>query len=170
MGASRTTRRSKRETAEEAWRLLSEFSRKQFQEKAGAVRGLGLTPGHMRALLALEPENPRPIGVCANEIGCDASTATWLIDRLEEKGLAERRPSPGDRRVKAVALTPLGEETKAELRARWDEPPPKLLDLDPDALESLVTIFRELSQHAQSGERVRNRQSSAEPARAQGIS
>jgi hypothetical protein len=33
----------------------------------------------------------------------DASMATWLVDRLEERGLAQRRTPPNDRRVKTVS-------------------------------------------------------------------
>ncbi|MDQ4149018.1 MAG: MarR family transcriptional regulator [Actinomycetota bacterium] len=147
---------NKRDIAEDVWRLMSEFSRRQMQEKGAELRALGLTPGHMRALLALQPGAPRPIGSCAIEIGCDASTATWLIDRLEEKGLAERRPSSSDRRVKEVVLTPLGVETKAELQSRWEEPPEELLRLSRDELESLRDAFSRLaSRYEASREAVR---------------
>jgi DNA-binding MarR family transcriptional regulator len=44
----------------------------------------------------------------ADEWLCDASNATWIVDRLEERGLAERETTPTDRRVKdAVAKLPL---------------------------------------------------------------
>ena len=46
-----------------------------------------------------------------------------MIDRLESRGLVERRMLPTDRRVKTVALTPLGATTKAELFTRLHEPP-----------------------------------------------
>ena len=62
---------------------------------------------------------------------------TWLVDRLEERGLVERRVLPGDRRVKAVALTASGAKTKAELLERLYQPPPELLSLDRDTLEKL---------------------------------
>jgi DNA-binding MarR family transcriptional regulator len=54
---------------------------------------------------------------------CDASNVTWMVDRLESRGLVERRMLPSDRRVKTVALTPLGASTKAELFTRLNEPP-----------------------------------------------
>ena len=77
------------------------------------------------------------MGACAQALGCDASTATWLIDRLEERGLVERRALPADRRVKAVALTPLGAKTKAEVTERLYEPPDELVTLDRAVLEGL---------------------------------
>jgi DNA-binding MarR family transcriptional regulator len=136
--------RSKQTIAAEVWRLMSEFSMAQFRQKALTAQGMGLTPGHMKALFVLEPGEGRPIGACAQELGCDASTATWLVDRLEEKGLVERRAQSTDRRVKAVALTEQGEELRGKLAKRYHEPPPALLELDEATLHKLETTFAKL--------------------------
>jgi hypothetical protein len=40
----------------------------------------------------------------ADEWRCDASNATWIVDRLEKLGLAERKTVPHGRRVKLVVL------------------------------------------------------------------
>jgi DNA-binding MarR family transcriptional regulator len=116
---------------------MHDFSTAQFRQKARNLQDLGLTPGHVRALLSFEPGEARPMGSCAHDLGCDASTATWLIDRLEEKGLVERRPSPTDRRVKAVILTPAGAKTKARLQEHYYDPPDELLQLEREDLERL---------------------------------
>jgi DNA-binding MarR family transcriptional regulator len=60
----------------------------------------------------------------ADEWECDASNATWIVDRLERSGLAERRTVARDRRVKLVVLTPKGAETKRELMEEFHSPPP----------------------------------------------
>jgi DNA-binding MarR family transcriptional regulator len=39
-----------------------------------------------------------------------------IIDELEERGLIERRPHPGDRRVRALFLTPKGRRVLEEGR------------------------------------------------------
>ena len=44
----------------------------------------------------------------AGRLQCDPSNVTFLADRLEERGLIERRPDLSDRRVKLLALTPAG--------------------------------------------------------------
>ena len=77
------------------------------------------------------------MGSLAQSFHCDASTMTWLVDRLEERGLVERRMLPSDRRVKAVALTPRGAAMKGQLMERVFEPPEELLVLDLAALELL---------------------------------
>jgi DNA-binding MarR family transcriptional regulator len=75
---------------------------------------------------------------------CDASMATSLVDRLEEKGLVERR-TPLNRRVKTIVLTPLGIKTKERLSAAFYEPPDALMALDTIALQALLNELRKLS-------------------------
>src|ERR671935_2260151 len=46
--------------------------------------------------------------------GIDPSTMVATLDALEQRGLAERRPHPGDRRKRAVYLTPEGKRLLRE--------------------------------------------------------
>ena len=48
--------------------------------------------------------------------GVDPSTMVATLDSLEERGFAERRPHPEDRRKRAVYLTPAGQEALREGR------------------------------------------------------
>ena len=105
---------------------------------------LGVTPGHVKALLELEPGQPRPMGTLAESLHCDASNATWLVDRLEERDLVARGTVPTDRRVKTVVLTPLGAKTRAAVIERLHEPPPELLALDREDLEELRAALAKL--------------------------
>ena len=78
----------------------------------------GLNPGAMNALLFLEPGQPCSMGALADAWKCDASNVTWLVDRLEEHGLAERRPHPTDRRVRTVALTRKGTKMRTQIESK----------------------------------------------------
>jgi DNA-binding MarR family transcriptional regulator len=132
------------DTATEVWRLLLTCAMSQFGRTASIAQGLGLTPGHVKALLVLDPDEPQAMGTLAQNFACDASTMTWLVDRLEEKGLVERKGLKNDRRVKTVVLTPEGVKTKEELEARMYEPPEFILDLDLELLESLHKVLGSL--------------------------
>jgi DNA-binding MarR family transcriptional regulator len=145
MGTTRS-RTSKRALAAEVWKLMADFAAANFRQSAQAqiMEELGLTPAHYRALSILDPEEPRPTRAMANALCCDASMATWLVDRLEERGLVERRTPPSDRRVKTVALTPLGIRTRERLRESFYDPPAALMDLDVSSLESLRSELRKL--------------------------
>jgi DNA-binding MarR family transcriptional regulator len=83
-------------------------------------------------------------GLAAGEWRCDASTATWTVDRLERLGLAERRPHPHDRRAKLVVLTPAGASTRSQLLAGIYATPPELLELDPADLRTLRDLMARL--------------------------
>src|SRR5881628_4010790 len=135
MGAGTRAEASKKALAAEAWRPLVEFFFKTVKHRSRVLGRYGLTPGDARALGSLEPAEGRPMGTLAEEWACDASNATWMVDRLEERGLAERRALPSDRRVKLVVLTPQGAEEKQRLMDLLFEPPPALLSLDRADLE-----------------------------------
>lgn len=128
---------TKEEAAAEVWRLLLRTAMNQFARSSRVIQRFGLTPGHAKALLTLDPEHPQPMGSLAQLFACDASTVTWLVDRLEEKGLVERQGQASDRRVKTVALTALGLRTKKELEDELYQPPAALLELSESLLHEL---------------------------------
>ena len=71
------------------------------------MRAIDLTPPQSIAMRKLL-DGPLPMGSVAEVLSCDASTLTGIADRLEERGLIERRVDAGDRRVKLLALTTAG--------------------------------------------------------------
>jgi DNA-binding MarR family transcriptional regulator len=79
----------------------------------------------------------------AEEWACDASNLTWIVDRLETLGLAQRRTVPHDRRVKLVVLTAKGLKTKTALMEEF-HPPAELLELDHVDLEDLQRVLEKL--------------------------
>jgi DNA-binding MarR family transcriptional regulator len=90
----------------------------------------------------LDPKGGRSMRSLADEWACDPSNATWLVDRLERRGLAKRVSRDGDRRVKAVVLTPKGRRLRGELIDSLYTPPPDLVALpqrDLDALHSAAS-------------------------------
>jgi len=129
--------RSKAAVAADAWRSIFDFIVLTAGHRNSALARLGLTPNDSRALMSLDHEVGRTMRSFAVEWECDASTATWIIDRLEAKGLAERRSHPPDRRVKLVVLTPAGVETRNEMLAATYAPPPELFELDAAQLVAL---------------------------------
>lgn len=103
---------------------------------------LGLTFPLAHALRVLDPDRPRPMRELADELFCDASNITALADRLEGKGLAERQPDPGDRRVKALALTREGERARDRVLEIMSEPPPPIAALALADQRALRDILR----------------------------
>jgi DNA-binding MarR family transcriptional regulator len=98
----------------------------------------GINPGSLKLLLSLDPEQPAPMSGLAEQMRCDASMVTWLVDRLEERGLVERKLSAADRRIKTVVLTREGADFRKRFETRLYEPPGAFKDLSADELESLT--------------------------------
>lgn len=76
------------------------------------LTGLGLTPATARALHELDPDRPLPARELAEQLGCDRSNVTALVDKLEQAGLVERRVDPADRRQKALVVTEAGRRVR----------------------------------------------------------
>ena len=53
----------------------------------------------------------------ADRLGIDRYSASLLIDRLEERGIVERRVNGADRRARLLRLTARGEKLYGKLRA-----------------------------------------------------
>lgn len=69
----------------------------------------GLTVAEFGALEALYHKGPMLLGEVQRKILVSSGGITYVIDRLEGKGLAERRSCPEDRRASYAVLTPEGE-------------------------------------------------------------
>jgi len=68
----------------------------------------GITPVQYAALSAAQRQPGLDQRTLAATIGFDTSTIGGVIDRLEKRGLIERRASPTDRRVRLLHVTPEG--------------------------------------------------------------
>jgi DNA-binding MarR family transcriptional regulator len=134
---TRTTSPAKEALAADVWRPLARFFFETAAHRTRILREEGLTPNDAKALGILDRSRGRPMSELASEWMCDASNATWIVDRLEERGLAERTASPTDRRVKLVVLTALGERTRDRVMEAMFQPPPELLQLSRKDLEAL---------------------------------
>ncbi|MFJ5267350.1 MarR family winged helix-turn-helix transcriptional regulator [Streptomyces sp. NPDC088358] len=82
-------------------------------EDAAAEHALTGAQARLLGLLSLEP---LPMRRLAQKLKCEPSNVTGIVDRLEARGLVERRPDPSDRRVKLAAATEEGRRVAHSLR------------------------------------------------------
>ena len=136
--------RGKATLAAEVWRRLFDYFISSSGHRTEVLGRYGLTPNDARALHSLDRRVGRTMRELADTWACDASNATWIIDRLEARGLAERRNKPGDRRVKLVVLTPVGERTARGLKKAMYHPTPELRELPLGVLEELLSALEKL--------------------------
>jgi DNA-binding MarR family transcriptional regulator len=125
-------------TASEAWDLLASLV---YPPPFLAIaQESGLRPAAFGALRVLD--EPRTMSEIATFLRCDNSNVTGIVDGLEARGLAERTASPGDRRVKLIALTAEGRRLRARLMREARKPPAWLKDLSPVDQRTLRDLLK----------------------------
>src|SRR5215217_3186707 len=75
----------------------------------------GLTVAEFGVLEALYHKGPMLLNEVQRRILVSSGGITYLVDRLEKRGLVERRDCPGDRRARIAALTAAGEALVREI-------------------------------------------------------
>ncbi len=85
--------------------LISDVHRLLTAAVDNEVRALGLTRSQLRVVLHLMRGDGISQVALADDLQLGKVTVGGLLDRLQEKGLIERRPHPTDRRAKLVYLT-----------------------------------------------------------------
>ena len=135
---------AKETLATEAWQRMFGFFMATRPQRDAVLERLELTPNDARTISTLDPKQGRTMRSLADEWGCDASNATFMVDRLERRGLVRRRVLATDRRVKHVVLTAKGLELKQDLLASMNEAPAALRELSLDELQTLVTSLQKL--------------------------
>lgn len=90
------------------WLLLWKASRAMAARAHASVNSLGLGPSDFGVLEALLHKGPLPVNQLGRKVLLTSGSMTAAVDRLEQRGLVERRDVPEDRRSRVVHLTPEG--------------------------------------------------------------
>ena len=91
--------------------LLSQVGIHAAQRFSERMAEIDLNPPLFRILNLVDAAEGRSQQAIGEAIQVPPSRMVALVDELEQRGLVERRPDPGDRRVRALYLTPAGRET-----------------------------------------------------------
>jgi MarR family transcriptional regulator, organic hydroperoxide resistance regulator len=141
--AALSTRR--RDPGTEAWEAVGALFMAARGRMLGIARELDLSPPQLIALRFLH--DGKPMSELAEVMHCDNSNVTGLVDRLEQRGLVERRAAEHDRRVKLLDLTAEGARVREAIESRLSEPPAGVAALsraDQRALRDIVRRALEL--------------------------
>ena len=128
--------------ATQAWELYRQVFTAHQPRFMRICADFELSKQQVFALQLLDPERPVAMSELAAAMFCDNSNITGIVDRLEDRGLVERRAAPLDRRVKIVALTSEGRELRDAVLERISEPPPELDRLSAEDQRALRDILR----------------------------
>jgi len=97
---------------------LARLMRTRFDQRA---RRHGMTRAQWGILAKLELQSGISQNDLAGLVEVEPITVCRLIDRLEARGLVERRSDPRDRRVRRLHLTPAAEPILDEIHAYREE-------------------------------------------------
>jgi MarR family transcriptional regulator, organic hydroperoxide resistance regulator len=141
--------------AQEAWGLLWRIMQSNKPRLMALAQELGLAPMQLHALRLIEPGAELPMSSLAGKLFCDASNVTGIVDRLEGRGLIERRPAAHDRRVKLLALTPEGERVREAAWRQMTQPPAAIAALPREQQRALRDALRAAVEHSEHAPEVR---------------
>jgi DNA-binding MarR family transcriptional regulator len=100
-----------------------------------------VSPPQMHVLRLLHENESMAMREIAESLFCDASNVTAIVDQLEARGYAERRPDPSDRRVKRIAVTAEGRKLQRRLLDRLFEPLPGVTELSAVEQRALLGLL-----------------------------
>jgi MarR family transcriptional regulator, organic hydroperoxide resistance regulator len=141
---------AKTDAGREAWTLLLRLLRAEQGLLIDRWAEFGLSSAQGDLLCSLEPEQTATMVSLARTLHCHDSNVTGLVDRLEQRGLIERRGDPNDRRVKLIGLTLEGERLRDRLLSRLSDPLPFVASLTLQDKITLRDILRRASQSTKS--------------------
>ncbi len=113
---------------------------------AGPWLELDLTMPQLKMLFVVDWRGPLPMNQVAARLGITVSTATGLIDKLVEAGLARREHDDRDRRVVRVCSTDAGRAMVIRLRSAGSERLDRVLDhLSADELRRCIVALESVT-------------------------
>ncbi len=127
---------------------LLEVTRRTHEVLSSVAARHDLTAQQVGLLRLLD--EPVSMRAFAEELACDPSNVTGLVDRVERLGLVDRVPDPGDRRIRMLTLTPKGRRLRDKINGEVAEDLAAALGLKPEDHARVLGLIATLtpSEHA----------------------
>lgn len=123
-------------------RRLHQRSTRLFHDRLKEA-GYDITPVQFAAMSVLKDHPGTDQARLAQQIAYDRATIGGVVDRLERRGLVERKPHATDRRCRLVSLTGEGEALVESLQPLVGEVQAGILDaLTPEETVTVMTLLR----------------------------
>lgn len=115
-----------------------------------SISNFGLNPSEFGVLELLYHKGEQPIQNIGKKILLASSSLTYVIDKLESKGLVSRKPCETDRRVIFTAITEDGRKLMDEIFPLNEKDIEKIFQaLEPSELEQYVELVKKVGIHAE---------------------
>src|SRR3954452_4290941 len=127
--------------------LLMRVARTQRRRFREVLAPWDLSPHQARALFVVCQGDGVRLTDLADRLHIAPRSATEVADGLQERGLVERSPDPGDRRAVILRPTPEGLRVRTEVeRARSEDSRAMFARLPADDRAALARILRTLAE------------------------
>jgi DNA-binding MarR family transcriptional regulator len=124
---------------------FSSVARQLRETSREALAPWDITPAHLRAMRVLSRHGTMRLSELSDHLRIAPRSATEVVDALESRGLAERRPDPADRRATLVELTEQAASVLDAIRAARGTEAERLFGrLSPADRAELARILRQL--------------------------
>ncbi|AKP46642.1 MarR family winged helix-turn-helix transcriptional regulator [Bacillus smithii] len=105
----------------------------------------GLNPTEFGVLELLHHKGPQPLQQIGSKILLASGSITYVVDKLEKKGLVERVACPTDRRVTYAAITEKGRAVIEEIFPKHAENIHSLMSvLDDEEKETAIRLLKKI--------------------------
>jgi len=122
---------------------LNQISVRDFQGALKRWHHGSLSLIHLNVLMMLRFSGPQTMSRLAETLDVSVASATGIIDRMEHKGVIERRRNDEDRRVVEVHITDEGLAVFSQMQAERQALMSQMLSTVPEAdLEALLRGLR----------------------------
>ncbi|MEP6690608.1 MAG: MarR family transcriptional regulator [Gemmatimonadaceae bacterium] len=139
-----------RELALKLWIVLARAGRALERHARRDIERYGLSLTEFAVLEALYHKGDLPIGEVGDRVLLKSGSMTYVIDKLEERGLLERRACPTDQRVTFVRITADGRRQIREIfPAHADAIRVATSGLPADEKRQTIALLKKLGLHAQ---------------------
>ena len=149
MARSTDTKKRRQERALKLWVVLARAEAAVEEHARAHVAQHGLTLPEFAILEALYHKGDLLHGDLQRKILVTSGGVTYLVDRLVDKGLVERRDCPNDRRARYAVLTAEGRALIRRIfpqHAAWVEQ--AVAGLTPDEQAEAIRLLRTLGKYA----------------------
>ena len=130
--------------------VLSRAHREITDRVMEDIKSHGLNPTEFAVLELLYHKGDQAIQQIGKKVLLASGSITYVVDKLEAKGLLMRKPCPKDRRVTFAVITEKGKELIAGIFPAHKKAISKIFGgLDDSEKESMITMLKKLGFHAQ---------------------
>lgn len=132
------------------WLLLSKATRTLELYAQRSVAALGMCLSDFAVLEALLHKGPLPVNSLGKKVLLTSGSITTAVDRLEQRGLVERKNDANDRRARIVHLTKEGTRVIRELFTEHEKDLERAVSfLSRAEIEALADGLRKLGRGAE---------------------